>query len=75
MVFFDLALFSAMGTMAGESLRYEQAAQLNQMGIEYAENEMYEESLQCFLEAEALLPDEPVIKKNKHLCIDALNGI
>ena len=52
----------------------QQAVDLNNRGVELSQNGFFEEALECFIEAHNLVPDDPTIKENIRLCLDALES-
>ena len=51
-----------------------QAVNLNNLGVEFANEGNFEDALSCFLEAQSLVPDDPSIKKNIQICLEALDN-
>ena len=75
MGFLDFALGAVVGMANAADQRQRRAMQLNERGIRLAQSYHYEAALECFLEAESLVPNDPAIKRNIDLCYQALNMI
>ena len=52
----------------------QQAIDLNNRGVELSQNGFFEDALECFMEAHNLFPDDPTIRQNIQLCLDALES-
>ena len=50
-----------------------QAVTLNNCGVEFAQEGNFEDAFDCFLEAQCLAPDDPSIRKNIQICLEALD--
>lgn len=70
----------ALGTLAGMALstanaRERRACELNELGIRFANEYHYQDALDCFLEADQLMPGNYTIQNNIRLCIREVNKI
>ncbi|MBR0271179.1 MAG: tetratricopeptide repeat protein [Methanobrevibacter sp.] len=52
----------------------QEAINLNNRGVELSQIGNFKEALECFSQAHNLVPDDPTIKNNIQLCLDALES-
>lgn len=69
MVFTEIAIASSM---AYNQELFNLANELNEQGILFAENSQYEEALECFMQADEILPGNNEIRKNIQICLENL---
>ena len=70
----------ALGTLTSMALSTASASkrrayELNELGIRLANEYQYQDALNCFLEADQLMPGNYTIQNNIQLCISAVNKI
>ena len=69
MVFAEIAIASSM--IYSQEV-FNMACRLNEQGIIFANNSQYDKALECFLNADELLPGTWEIQQNIQICRDML---
>ena len=61
-----ISFFPIMAASVAADMREieNQAVNLNNLGVEFADEGNFEDALSCFLEAQGLVPEDPTIRKN-----------